>query len=88
MEGFACGTVPVISDSRYSATSQFALTEESVFKAGNYKDLAKKIDYWYEHPEEKKKFERKYAESARDYDIVKCNNQLISLFEDYYHGKI
>jgi len=88
MEGFACGTVPVISDSRYSATSQFALTEHSVFKAGSYKDLAKKIDYWYEHPDEKKYYEKKYAESAKDYDLEKCNNKLIQLFEDYYHGKI
>ena len=88
MEAFACGIVPVISDSRYSATSQFALTPESVFKAGNYKDLAKKIDYWFEHPEENQKFARKYAESARDYDLEKCNHKLIQLFEDYYHGKI
>lgn len=88
MEGFACGTVPVISDSRLSATSQFALTEHSVFKAGNPKSLAKQIDYWYEHPEERKEYERKYAESAKDYDIEKCNNKLIQLFEDYYSGKI
>jgi len=88
MEGFACGTVPIISDSPLSATSQFALSEHSVFKHGNYKDLAKQIDYWYEHPEEKKKFERKYAESAKDYNLEKCNKQLIQLFEDYYNGKI
>ena len=88
MEGFACGTVPIISDSPLSATSQFALTEHSVFKHGNYKDLAKQIDYWYEHPEEKKKYERKYAESAMDYELEKCNKQLIRCFEDYVNGKI
>jgi len=88
MEAFACGTVPVISDSPLSATSQFALSEHSVFKHGNYKDLAKQIDYWYEHPEEKKKLEKEYAESAKDYNLEKCNKQLISLFEDYYNGKI
>ena len=88
MEGFACGTVPVISDSPLSATSQFALTEHSVFKAGNYKDLARQIDYWYEHPEEKKEYEKKYALSAKDYELEKCNRELITLFEDYVNGKI
>ncbi len=88
MEAFACGTVPVISDSPQSATSQFALTKESIFKAGNYRDLAKKIDYWYEHEEERNEYKRKYAESAKGYELEKCLNELIALFEDYMNGKL
>ena len=88
MEAFACGIVPVISDSPLSATSQFALTPNSVFKAGNYHDLAKQIDYWYEHEAEKKEYEKKYAEFAKGYYLEKCNKELISIFEDYVNGKI
>lgn len=88
MEGFACGTVPVISDSPLSATSQFALTPNSVFKAGNYHSLTEKIDYWIEHEEERHEYEKKYAEFAKDFYLEKCNKQLITLFEDYVNGKL
>ena len=42
IEAIACGCVPVVSDSPKSATSQFTVDENSVFKHGDYKDLAKK----------------------------------------------
>lgn len=53
LEAIACGLVPVISDSPKSATKQFALDERSLFKAGSAADLAAKIDYWIERPEER-----------------------------------
>lgn len=87
MEAFACGIVPVISDSPLSATSQFAITYYNKFKAGNYKDLAKKIDYWYEHEKEKKELAAKYAEYSRQYSLEDCVLKLIRLFEDYVNGK-
>ena len=52
MEALACGLVPIISDSRLSATMQFALDERSLFRAGDAADLAAKMDFWIEHPEE------------------------------------
>ena len=87
MEAFACGIVPVISDSPLSATSQFAITYYNKFKHGNYKDLAKKIDYWYEHEAEKKELASKYAEYSRQYNLEDCVAKLINLFEDYVDGK-
>lgn len=45
IEAFATGLVPVIADSAESATPQFALDERSLFRAGDPKDLARKIDY-------------------------------------------
>jgi glycosyltransferase involved in cell wall biosynthesis len=45
MEAMACGLVPVISDSKLSATHQYALCPESLFKAGDAASLAEKIDY-------------------------------------------
>ncbi len=55
MEALACGLVPIISDSRLSATMQFALDERSLFRAGDAADLAAKMDFWIEHPEERLK---------------------------------
>lgn len=61
MEALACGLVPVIANSPLSATPQFALDDRSLFQAGNAGDLADKIDYWIEHPEERAAQGRAYA---------------------------
>lgn len=82
MEAFACGLVPVISDSKLSATSQFALTENNKFKKGNYHDLANKIDYWIEHKEEKDELSKKYVEYAKEYHSEKCVKKMNDLFLD------
>ena len=69
MEAFACGLVPVIAQSPRSATPQFALDERSLFPAGDSAALARRIDYWLEHPEERGEMEKRYAESAADYSL-------------------
>lgn len=69
IEAFACGLVPVIADSKKSATSQFALDKRSLFKAGDPKDLASKIDYWIEHKDERLFMSQKYIESGKTYGI-------------------
>jgi len=66
MEAFSTGLVPVISDSRASATAQFALCEQSRFKAGDAQDLADEIDYWIDHPARRQAMGEAYArEGAR-----------------------
>lgn len=50
MEAFSCGLVPVISDSRRSATGQFALGPRNLFRAGDPSSLAERIDGWIEDP--------------------------------------
>lgn len=82
MEAFASGLVPIISDSARSAASQFALDERSVFKAGDSTDLAAKIDWWIEHPEERKRMEPLYSESAVNYSLDKSVDMMIGMFED------
>ncbi len=51
-EAIGCGLPCLISDSKYSAASQFALDDRFLFKSDDAADLAKKIDYWYEHLDE------------------------------------
>jgi 1,2-diacylglycerol 3-alpha-glucosyltransferase len=51
MEAFSCGLVPVISDSRRSATGQFALGPRNLFRSGDSASLAERIDGWIDDPE-------------------------------------
>ncbi len=69
IEAFATGLVPVIANSTISATPQFALDGRSLFLPGNPKDCARAIDYWLDHPSEKRYMERLYAKSAKRYSL-------------------
>lgn len=82
MEAFAGGLVPVISNSPKSATPQFALDDRSLFRVGSPNDLALKMDYWLEHPEERKKSELLYAESAKKYNLDECVRQVEEMFAE------
>lgn len=81
MEAISCGIVPVLSNSKNAALYQFALTDENLFKAGNSKDLAKKIDYWIEHQQEKEALGKKYVEFMEQFRIEKCIDQMEEMFK-------
>jgi glycosyltransferase involved in cell wall biosynthesis/1-acyl-sn-glycerol-3-phosphate acyltransferase len=70
LEATACGLVPVIADSRRSASSQFALGLKSVFRNNDPDDLADKIDYWIEHPEQREQDAAEYPQAARRYSLA------------------
>lgn len=80
IEAFSCGKVPVISDSKVSATNHFALDERCLFKAGNPASLKDKIDYWIEHPEEKRLLEEKYIEYSKEFELNHCVMELEKMF--------
>lgn len=82
MEAIASGLVPVISDSKRSAASQFALDERSLFKSGDSADMAAKIDWWIEHEQERKKMEYAYAEEAKKYALEPCIDEMLDMFAD------
>lgn len=88
VEGLSCleainqGVVPVIADAKLSATSQFALDNRSVFPVSDSKRLAEKIDWWIEHPEERREMSRKYAESTRNYDIKESTRKIIEMYKE------
>ncbi|MFI5908760.1 glycosyltransferase [Dactylosporangium sp. NPDC051541] len=69
LEAFSCGLVPVISDSRRSATSQFALTPENLFHAGDPNSLAARIDAWIEDPQALAKASEAYARYGEPYTV-------------------
>jgi 1,2-diacylglycerol 3-alpha-glucosyltransferase len=82
MEAFAGGLVPVIANSKKSATPQFAVDERSLFRTGDSTDLARKIDYFIEHPDERRELEHKYSELAEKYRLDDCVRKAEEMFED------
>lgn len=80
MEAFACGLVPVIADSPRSATPQFALDGRSLFPAGDAAALAERIDWWFEHPEEREEMGKRYAEHAEQYALDRSIEQTEEMF--------
>lgn len=88
IEAFACGLVPVISDSDRCAARQFAIDDRSLFLHGDSTDLAQKIDYWIEHDDEKKVMEKQYAQLAKQYSlessVQKFERMLQRAIHDYY----
>lgn len=86
VEGLSClealrtGVVPVIAESRLSATSQFALDSRSLFAARDPKSLAERIDWWIEHPAERQEMVPRYAASVSRYDIRDTIQELIEMY--------
>jgi 1,2-diacylglycerol 3-alpha-glucosyltransferase len=82
IEAFCCGQVPIISDSKVSATNHFALDNRCLFKAGSYRSLQNRIDYFIEHPEIKQELSAKYVEYAKNFELNHCVDKLQKMFED------
>lgn len=80
MEAFTCGVVPVISDSKLSATNQFALDDLNLFRHGNYLSLRDKIDYWFENRAHLATRGEEYLEYAKQYSINNTAKELEKMF--------
>ncbi len=95
IEAFTCGLVPVISDSRKSATTQFALGPQNLFKAGSPKSLAEKIDYWLDNLQELRKTEEEYIRLGKQYSLEhsirkmeKVYSSMSRKYKNEYHRSI
>ena len=67
------GVVPVIARGSLTATSQFALSEDSVFEAGDARALARAIDAWIDRgPAGRQREARRYRGIGERYDIRAC----------------
>ena len=77
LEALRHGVVPVLARGPLTATSQFALTEESVFEAGNPRSLARVIDAWIDRGGEARRAEAvRYRGVEAQYDIRVCVREL------------
>ena len=82
LEAMGSGLVPLISSSAQSATPQFALDSRSLFTPRKPRLLAKKIDYWIEHPDARKEMEEKYAVLAKQFSITESVSQFEKMLMD------
>ena len=82
LEACVCGLVPVVSDSEKAATKNFALTENNKFKCNDEDDLARKIEYWIEHPEEKAACKKQYINYGCIFDQDDCMDRMEKMFEE------
>lgn len=94
LEAMACGLVPVLCDSERAAIRTFALSENNLFKSGDSQDLANKIDYWIDHPEEKAQISKEYVEFAKKFDFDDAMDKMEKMFievatkyKEEHHGK-
>ena len=76
LEALSCGLVPVINNTKRSATKNFALDNNNLFNSNDPKDLARKIDYWIEHPKEKVIRSDEYLEFAKNYKYEHCMDRM------------
>ena len=81
VEAIACGCVPVVSNSPKSATPQFTTHKKSIFKDGDYKDLAKKIDWWIEHPDVLAKEKKVVAKHSQKFTLENSMKYYVEMFE-------
>ncbi len=88
MEAMACGLPVLASNSPKSATKQFALNDKFLFKNTDPSDLAAKIDYWIEHPEELDAAKEQALHSAENYRIERSVDQLEKVYYNLLKDKV
>lgn len=87
IEAITCGLVPVIANSKKSATRFFAIDDNCLFEKGNPKDLAKKIDYWIENPKEKEFYSKKYRDNSFTFNQKACMDKMEEMIIEIHNEK-
>ena len=87
LEAIACGRVPLIADSPRSATRYFALTDQNLFHYNNPGDLAGKMDWWLEHPQERQQCAQDYLGYAHQFDFDTCMDAMEQMLRDAMEAK-
>lgn len=82
LEAMRCGKPIVVSDSKRSAPSEFARDGRNLFKTGSASDLAAKIDYWIEHPDERAECAEYYARHGQSMSASVCMDRMEQMFID------
>lgn len=86
LEAVSCGLVPVISDSDRSATRAFALDGLNLFRCGDARELADRIDFWLDNPELKRERSERYADYSRQFDFERCMDEMERMLLDAASG--
>ena len=84
LEAISCGKLVIVSNSKLSATKEFAADEKCIFKTRNPKDLARVIDYFIEHEDERHALEEKYLKNAVVFSRETCMQQMEKMMKEVY----
>ena len=82
LEAIVCGKLTIVSNSKLSATKNFAVSNECMFKNRCPYSLAKRIDFFIENPNRIKKFEALYLEKGSDYKLSECMDKMEKMILD------
>ena len=82
LEAIACGLVPIICDSKRSATKNFALDGHCLFKAGSARDLAEKIAYFYNDRDKIAAYREQYRTFKEQFRQEDCMLRMEQMLED------
>ncbi|MBO4762264.1 MAG: glycosyltransferase, partial [Lachnospiraceae bacterium] len=82
LEAISCGLVPIINNSPRCATKAFALDERSLFKYNDYRDLARKIDFFLEHEDIRQEYSKRYLASPYAESQTECMIRMRKMLTD------
>lgn len=82
MEAIQIGIVPIIAKGELTSTSQFALSDKSIFKERDPIDLANKIDYWLDDDQRRQEEAKKYIGLGNKYNIDYSIQEIIKMYKD------
>lgn len=82
LEAICCGLVPLIANSPRCATKAFALDERCLFNVNDSDDLARKLDYFIEHPEERERLRKLYLTGSTAFDQTACMERMEQMLLD------
>lgn len=88
LESIACGSMTIVSDSKYSATRNFVIDESCIFKHRDSKDLARVIDYWIDNSQKRAEYRQKYAQSEVALDQEDCMREMEKMILSVHDNKI
>lgn len=82
LEAISCGLVPIINNTKRTATKNFAIDEKDLFNCNDSKDLAKKIDYWIENPLEREKRSNEYLDFTKQFEFEHCMDRMEKMMKE------
>lgn len=89
LEAIGCGLPVLVSDSKYSAASQFAINDNFLFTSDDADSLAARLDYWYEHKDflRSKEMKARILDEAEKYRFERAVNQYEAFVKEVIDGQ-
>lgn len=82
MEAIVTGLVPIICNSKQSATRFFAVDDNNLFGKHKYLELRNRIDYFYETPTAIKEYEKLYESKKNTFKLEDCMDKMERMFQE------